>query len=401
MTSSAHTDRFVRDHLPPIEQWPDFLFSLPELDYPDRLNCVVELLDRWVATGHGERACLISHTETLTYAQLAERVNRIANVLTRDLGMVPGHRVLLRGPNNPMLIAACLAVIKAGGVAVPTMPLLRAGEISFPIAKARVALALCDLRLGAELAKSKTLAPELERIVYYSGEDRAGGLDALMRRPGYEHFSACDTASDDVCLIAFTSGTSGTCCAPAPTIALSARRRSPSRSASADWCCSHCGSAPRPCFWKRPRRMICWPRSDGFAPAYASRPPRPIGRCCRSSAITISPRCANACQPAKRSPRRRSRLGVPPPAFPSWTASARPRCCTSSSARRRRRSAPALPASRFRVTKRAWSMTMDASSRPARSAGWRCAGRPAAAISPTSGRRPTSRTAGTSPAIPT
>src|SRR6266487_4086632 len=209
MTSSAHTDRFVRDHLPPIEQWPDFLFSLPELDYPDRLNCVVELLDRWVATGHGERACLISHTETLTYAQLAERVNRIANVLTRDLGMVPGHRVLLRGPNNPMLIAACLAVIKAGGVAVPTMPLLRAGEISFPIAKARIALALCDLRLGEELEKSKTLAPELERIVYYSGEDRAGGLDALMRRPGYEHFSACDTASDDVCLIAFTSGTTG------------------------------------------------------------------------------------------------------------------------------------------------------------------------------------------------
>ena len=208
MIPSGHIDRFARDHLPPVELCPDFVFSAPELHYPERLNCVVELLDRWTAMGRSQRPCLISQSETLTYAQLAEQVNRIANVLTRDLGMVPGNRVLLRGPNNPMLAAACLAVIKAGGVAVPTMPLLRAGEISYPIAKARIALALCDVRLGEELEKSKTLARDLEWIVYW-GEDRAGSLEALMRQPGYEHFSACDTANDDVCLIAFTSGTTG------------------------------------------------------------------------------------------------------------------------------------------------------------------------------------------------
>ena len=106
------------------------------------MNCVVELLDRWIASGDGDRPCLISPAETLTYAQLAERVNRIANVLTRDLGLVPGNRVLLRGPNNPMMVAAYLAVIKAGGVVVATMPLLRAKEIAYPIAKAKIRLAL-------------------------------------------------------------------------------------------------------------------------------------------------------------------------------------------------------------------------------------------------------------------
>jgi 2-aminobenzoate-CoA ligase len=208
MIPSAHIDSFARDHLPPAEQWPDFVLGLPELDYPDRLNGVVELLDRWIARGHGERPCLISESETLTYRQLAERVNRIANVLIRDLGMVPGHRVLLRGPNSPMMVAACLAVIKAGGIAVPTMPLLRAKELSFSVTKARISLALCDARLADEMTKTTALAPDLERIVHW-GDGELPGLDALMRQPGYDSFSACDTAGDDICLIAFTSGTTG------------------------------------------------------------------------------------------------------------------------------------------------------------------------------------------------
>src|SRR5687767_11867339 len=123
-------DRFVRDNLPPPEALPDFRFTLPELNYPPRLNCVAALLDRWAESGDGGRTCLIAPSETLTYAALAERVNRIANVLTRDLGLVPGNRVLLRGPNNPMMVASTLAVLKAGGVAVPTMPLLRARELA-------------------------------------------------------------------------------------------------------------------------------------------------------------------------------------------------------------------------------------------------------------------------------
>jgi 2-aminobenzoate-CoA ligase len=208
MMMSAHVDTFARDNLPPRDAWPEFRFDLPELQYPAELNCISELLDRWVAAGDGGRPCLISPGETLSYAGLAERVNRIANVLTRDLGLVPGNRVLLRAPNNPMMVAAIFAVIKAGGIAVATMPLLRAKELGYPLAKARIALALCDARLADEMEKAKAQSAELQRILYW-GNGQSDALEALMQQPGYENFTACPTASDDVCLIAFTSGTTG------------------------------------------------------------------------------------------------------------------------------------------------------------------------------------------------
>jgi 2-aminobenzoate-CoA ligase len=208
MIRSAHVDTFARDNLPARGQWPEFLFKLPELNYPDRLNCVSAFVDDWVAAGEGARDCLISPTERLSYGDLAERVNRIANVLTRDLGVVPGNRVLLRGPNSPMMVAAYFAVIKAGAVVVATMPLLRAKEIAFPLTKAEIRLALCDIRLADEVEKARSLAPGLERIVYW-GSGAADSLEAMMKKDGYERFAACDTASDDVCLIAFTSGTTG------------------------------------------------------------------------------------------------------------------------------------------------------------------------------------------------
>lgn len=208
MIPSAHIDTFPRDNLPPSAQLPDFIFALPELQYPDRVNCTVELLDRWVESGHADRPCLISPTHTLTYAQLVEQVNRIASALTRDLGVVPGNRVLLRGPNSAMMVAAYLAIIKAGGVVVATMPLLRAKEIAYPVQKAKIRLALCDARLADEMEKARAVAPELERIVYW-GSESPDSLESLMGRSGYERFSACDTANDDVCLIAFTSGTTG------------------------------------------------------------------------------------------------------------------------------------------------------------------------------------------------
>ena len=207
MIASAHIDSFARDNLPPREHWPDFLFSPPELNYPDRVNCVVELLDRWIDKGQGEQPCLISPAEPLSYCQLGERVNRIANVLTRELGIVPGNRVLLRGPNSPMMVAAYLAVIKAGAVAVATMPLLRAKEIAYPLRKAKVALALCDARLADEMEKAQAFAPDLARIVYWGAS--TDELNQLMAKRGYETFAACETANDDVCLIAFTSGTTG------------------------------------------------------------------------------------------------------------------------------------------------------------------------------------------------
>ncbi len=206
MLRSGHADTFARDNLPPRDQWPDFRFTLPELQYPDRLNCAVELLDSWVEAGKGDRVCLISPSETLTYAELQARVNRIANVLTKRLGMAPGGRVLLRSANNPMMVATYFAVLKAGGVVVATMPLLRAKELAYPIQKARIGLALCDVRLAEEMEKAKSMAPELQRIVYWGGGDDS--LEAMMADEP-DTFTACDTSSDDVCLIGFTSGTTG------------------------------------------------------------------------------------------------------------------------------------------------------------------------------------------------
>ena len=80
-------------------------------------------------------------------------------MLVEDLGLVPGNRVLLRAANTPMMVAAYLAVIRAGGIAVGTMPLLRASELKKILAKAEISHALCDLRLKDELERARAAAP--------------------------------------------------------------------------------------------------------------------------------------------------------------------------------------------------------------------------------------------------
>jgi 2-aminobenzoate-CoA ligase len=207
MAYTAHVDTFARDNLPPRDQWPDFLFERPELQYPDRLNCCTAFLDRWVEEGRGDAACLVSPQETLTYRELQQRVNRICNVLVERLGFVAGNRVLLRSANNPMMVATYLAVLKAGGVVVATMPLLRAKEIAFPVQKAKIAIALCDHRLADEMERSRVLAPDLRQVVYW-GSGGPDSLEAMMADVSPD-FTAADTAADDVCLIGFTSGTTG------------------------------------------------------------------------------------------------------------------------------------------------------------------------------------------------
>ncbi len=132
MATTAHLDTFARDRLPPSDTWPVFRFNA-DTDYPERMNAAVELVDRHVREGRGERIAVRHRRdgkiETVTYAQLAALVNRIAHVLVEDMKLVPGNRVLLRGPNNLMMAASWLATIKAGLIAVPTMPLLRPKEI--------------------------------------------------------------------------------------------------------------------------------------------------------------------------------------------------------------------------------------------------------------------------------
>ena len=213
---SAGVDPFARDHLPPASEWPVFHFDRPEYRYPERVNAAAALLDGALSRGWGERIALRTAGSAgaihCTYAQLEAQVNRIAGVLVDDLKLVPGNRVLLRGPNSPMLAAAFLAVVKAGLIAVPTMPLLRARELKQIIDKAQVQAALCDARLLADLEPCRTAGSEhhcasLAQVLCYHA-DGPDSLEALAAARS-ARFAACDTSRDDVALIAFTSGTTG------------------------------------------------------------------------------------------------------------------------------------------------------------------------------------------------
>ena len=207
MSYTAHTDTFARDNLPPKSDWPQFLFELPELKYPGRMNCATELLDKPVTRGYGHRIALRTPDGECTYTQLFTQANRIANVLVREMGLKPGNRVLLRGPNNPMMAACWFGVMKAGGVCVATMPLLRAKELTDIISKAEVTHALCDKRLEDELQLAMGSCPSLKNLKYWY-DDSADSLDSLvMKQPLW--FTNVPTAADDVALIAFTSGTTG------------------------------------------------------------------------------------------------------------------------------------------------------------------------------------------------
>jgi len=211
--ATGHVDTFCADRLPPRELWPIRDWSgVPELSYPPRINCAAELLDRVVEEGRGDRTVFRFPGGFWTYRHLLETANRIAHVLTEDLGVVPGNRVLLRAPNNPMLAACWFAVLKAGGVAVTTMALLRERELRYLADKAEIGLALCDTRIATECEdafrtrRDGTPRPAA-RVVHFNAEG-AGSLEALMRaKPAT--FSNADTAADDIAIIAFTSGTTG------------------------------------------------------------------------------------------------------------------------------------------------------------------------------------------------
>jgi len=215
MERSGHLDTFARDHLPPPESMPTFLLDHPAVRYPARFNCAAELVDGAIAAGHGERPAIwtieAGERRCITYRELQDRVDRLARVLTEDMGLVPGNRVLLRGPNNPAMAAALLATIKAGLVAVPTMPLLRAAELKPILDKAQVSAALCDARLRDELEAcmrpGPMHCPTLAQVRYFNDEG-SESLESLARAKSAS-FAPCDTAADDVCLIAFTSGTTG------------------------------------------------------------------------------------------------------------------------------------------------------------------------------------------------
>lgn len=198
LAPSAHVDTFTRDNLPPAHLWPPLIFKLPELSYPERLNCAVELLDRTIAEHGAQRRCLLDADGTQwSYADLLRHANQIARVLVEDVGLVPGNRVLLRGPNNPWLVAWWFAVLRMGGVVVTTMPLLRAAELGTIHEIARIDHSIVDDRFVDDL-----VAADIGRYTTdIELRDRSAGKPT--------DFPTVDTAADDVALLAFTSGTTG------------------------------------------------------------------------------------------------------------------------------------------------------------------------------------------------
>lgn len=205
---SGHTDTFTRDRLPPAEQWP--LIDIEAFGYPEWLNAAVELTDRMVERGFGDHVALIGNGRKRTYKELTDWSNRIAHALVDSYGVKPGNRVLIRSANNPAAVACWLAATKAGAVVVNTMPMLRAGELAQIVDKAEIAFALCDTRLMEEIIACGKSSRFLKTIVGFDGTaNHDAELDRVaLTRP--VKFTAVRTGRDDVALIGFTSGTTGT-----------------------------------------------------------------------------------------------------------------------------------------------------------------------------------------------
>lgn len=202
--TSQKYDDFVRRHLPSPGLWPDF--HLKDFCYPERLNAAVELLDNAVAEGAGNQIAVRNDAGETSYAALKDRSDRIARVLVEGEGLVPGNRVLLCGKNSAMLITAWFGILKAGGIVVAVMPMLRQAEIEGLVAKAQVSHAIVDSRC-TEPATTITDC-QIPSKIFYDGDEGTGPLEARMAEvaPG---FLPVDTGRDDPAIIAFTSGTTG------------------------------------------------------------------------------------------------------------------------------------------------------------------------------------------------
>jgi 2-aminobenzoate-CoA ligase len=196
-------DSFVKDRLPPLELLPEFRFDLPELRYLERLNAAAELLKG----GAADALAVVNDHGAKTYAELDDFSGRIARLLVEEQGLVPGNRVLLRGPNGYTIFAAWLGVLKAGGVVVATMPLLRPGEIATVIERAQISHAIVDSRFIGDFRQAVEQTHSIQHVVKYDGDYGKGELET--RTASLAPLPPLDTGRDDPALIAFTSGTTG------------------------------------------------------------------------------------------------------------------------------------------------------------------------------------------------
>lgn len=341
MGTSAHLDRFVLDHLPAADQQPDFVFDLPELAYADHANAAAELLRRAIAAAGPDGRALIDFDHEFSWSRVDAISGRMAQVLVEEMGLVPGNRVLLHGPNSAWTVMAWFAILKAGGVVVATMPMLRAAELATVIDKGRISHALVYEAFAEVVNEARAIAPALTRVM-----DSATLQQAAQALPAGFRFDPVETAADDPALIAFTSGTTGK-----PKGCVHLHR---DILAMTDTFARHVVGltkddvvvgTPPIAFTFGLGGLIVFPAAAGAATAFApgpasthwpgpspatgpppSSPPRPaIAPCSSWSATTTCRACAPASRPARPCPPPPPTPGMTPPASASSTASARPR----------------------------------------------------------------------------
>lgn len=202
-----YADNFAHQHLPPQELQPDYILDHPDFQFPENLNCVEKLLDNHIKEGRGDWVAIRTFTETWTYQDLYDKANQIAHVLVEDLGMVSGNRVLIRSANNPMFVAVWFGILKAGGIVVATMPLLREKELTVMVDSAEISHAFCDIRLVEEMKQVKSSF--LKQVCTFDGSSETQSQLEMLMAPKPKMFQNYHTLSTSIGLIGFTSGTTG------------------------------------------------------------------------------------------------------------------------------------------------------------------------------------------------
>jgi 2-aminobenzoate-CoA ligase len=179
---------------PPQELWPEKIYNLPDLSYPDTFNACYELLDANLALGRGSAPAIFSADSIITYAQLGDDVMKTAGALRRH-GVKPGDGVLIRLLNRPNFIVTFLALLRIGAVALPTAPLLRHREIGAIIQTAAPTLLVSETDLWDEIRK-------IDGITV-----RCVDVEELRNGPLYRE--CAPTPQDAPAIILHTSGSTG------------------------------------------------------------------------------------------------------------------------------------------------------------------------------------------------
>ena len=180
----------------------------PIVDVPDTFNIADYLVDRHVRDGRGGRTAIICGHEAVTYAQVAERSNRVANGL-RQLGLRREDRVLLLLLDTPAFAYAFFGALKLGAVPIPTNTLLKSQDYRYMLNDSRARIAMVSEPLVAQIeAIPRHELPYLEHIVVDGGNSgETSGLGRLMAAsPNYE---VTPTSKDDVAFWLYSSGSTG------------------------------------------------------------------------------------------------------------------------------------------------------------------------------------------------